>query len=89
MVYFADCHVKNKNKTSVFCICHGLQELVKTVNILDAIFFLKKAMIRLRPDTIIKCFRNCGFYGSVDDNTAETEEQPAEELADIAQLAGH
>ena len=38
--------------------------LVKGVNILDAITFLRRAWDAVQPSTLTMCFEKCGFVGS-------------------------
>ena len=47
------------------------QELAKTVNVLDAILWLKSAWSEVKEETIQKCFKHCGFGGELIPNFAQ------------------
>ena len=48
-------------------------DLVKSVNILDAIMFLRRAWDAVQPSTITRCFEKCGFVeSSVKEEESET-----------------
>ena len=38
------------------------EQLAKSVTILDAIRWINQAWMLVRPDTIQKCFKNCGIH---------------------------
>ena len=55
-------------------------DLVKSVNILDAIMFLRRAWDAVQPSTITRCFDKCGF---VESSVREEENETAGEEVNL------
>ncbi|XP_070211698.1 tigger transposable element-derived protein 6-like [Littorina saxatilis] len=55
--------------------------LAKSVNLLHAVMWLKKAWQEVRVSTITKCFKKCGF--SADDTTSTDPEEPEAESDEV------
>ena len=58
--------------------CNSASELVKNINVLDAILWLKSSWESVQTSTITKCFLNCGFTS--DDHIVLSEESNDEEV---------
>jgi len=74
---------KNQDKVHV-------SELAKKMNIFDAIKFLSSAWNDIKPETIQKCFKNCGFSKNTDIAKYDLNEieNQVNELAEIAENIG-
>ena len=46
-------------------------QLLKEINVLKAIYWIKQAWNDIKCDTIVKCFKKCGFVDNIVKNLAE------------------
>ena len=46
-------------------------QLLKEINVLKAIYWIKQAWNHVKCDTIAKCFKKCGFVDNTAENLAE------------------
>ena len=46
-------------------------QLLKEINVLKAIYWIKQAWNHVKCDTIAKCFKKCGFVDNTTENLAE------------------
>ena len=60
--------------------CNTASELVKLVNILDAILWIKDVWSSLPSSTIQKCFTKCGFQRQIEASESDVLASPFEEI---------
>ncbi|KAI6658711.1 Tigger transposable element-derived protein 6-like [Oopsacas minuta] len=60
--------------------CNTASELVKLVNILDAILWIKDVWSNLSITTIQKCFTKCGFQRQIEASESDILASPFEEI---------
>ena len=61
-------------------VCNTASELVKLVNILDAILWIKDVWSSLPSSTIQKCFTKCGFQRQIEASESDVLASPFEEI---------
>lgn len=68
-----------KNILSKMEIVASSEELVKSINLLDVVYFIHKAWTKVTADTIRNCFRKAGFRHS-GDIVSQTEFDPEDNV---------
>lgn len=73
--------------------CNSVSEIVKEINVLDAIYWLSSAVRNIRSDTVQKCFKKAGFPSLDDctpttssDDTAENMNEAIQQLCSLHEI---
>ncbi|GBL77564.1 hypothetical protein AVEN_41928-1 [Araneus ventricosus] len=63
--------------------CKSSEELAKSVSVLDAISWTTRALKKVEPGCVLKCFKKEGFLSTSEVATGSTTEESEKELVDL------